>query len=92
MGPTFHIVDYIVFAVSILASLGIGIYFAFAGKKNADNQEFLMGGRNMKLIPVAISLVVSFLSTISKYSATCRNRISLGPVQIRFLQVFGIHS
>ena len=62
----FHIIDYIVFAGTIIISVGIGIYFAIAGRKKDNNDEYLMGGRSMPIIPVAISLLVSFLSTIGK--------------------------
>ncbi|KPJ11709.1 Sodium-coupled monocarboxylate transporter 1 [Papilio machaon] len=43
---------------------GIGIYFGFFKKQNST-QDYLMGGRNMKLIPVCFSLVATFISGIS---------------------------
>ncbi|KPI97553.1 Sodium-coupled monocarboxylate transporter 1 [Papilio xuthus] len=44
--------------------VGIGIYFGFFKKQNST-QDYLMGGRNMKLIPVCFSLVATFISGIS---------------------------
>ncbi|RVE54442.1 hypothetical protein evm_000927 [Chilo suppressalis] len=43
---------------------GIGVFFGFV-KKQKSTQDYLMGGRNMKLVPVCFSLVASFISGIS---------------------------
>ncbi|KAJ2947733.1 hypothetical protein O0L34_g9509 [Tuta absoluta] len=43
---------------------GIGVYFGFV-KKQKSTQDYLMGGRNMGLVPVCFSLVASFISGIS---------------------------
>ncbi|XP_071086332.1 sodium-coupled monocarboxylate transporter 1-like [Haliotis cracherodii] len=67
MGDTkhsFHIVDYVVFGATILISLGIGLYFALSGGRQRTTSEFLVGGRAMKFLPVAVSLMVSFESSI----------------------------
>ncbi|XP_048239282.1 sodium-dependent multivitamin transporter-like [Haliotis rufescens] len=61
---SFSIVDYVVFGATILMSLGIGLYFALSGGRQRSTSEFLVGGRNMQIIPVALSLVVSFESSI----------------------------
>ncbi|KAK7090456.1 hypothetical protein V1264_010250 [Littorina saxatilis] len=60
----FHIADYAVFGVTILISISIGIYYAFAGDRQRTTAEYLVGGRAMKFLPVAISLMVSFESSI----------------------------
>ncbi|KAK7085634.1 Sodium-coupled monocarboxylate transporter 1 [Halocaridina rubra] len=60
---SFGIVDYIVFTVMLCISMGIGVFFAFRGNKNTE--DFLMGGRQMSVVPVAISLLSSFISAIS---------------------------
>ncbi|XP_061171925.1 sodium-coupled monocarboxylate transporter 1-like [Saccostrea echinata] len=59
---SFVIVDYVVFCLTISISLGIGVYYAIAGQKTTS--EYLVGGRQMKILPVAISLMVSFESSI----------------------------
>jgi len=61
----FHWADYLVFAVFLLISLGIGVYYGlFAGKKKeASTDEFLMG-RGMSIAPVALAILSSFLSAI----------------------------
>ncbi len=40
----FHVVDYIIFVLTMVVSLGIGIYFAIVGR-NKDKEEYLMGSR-----------------------------------------------
>ncbi|KAK2154223.1 hypothetical protein LSH36_274g05017 [Paralvinella palmiformis] len=64
MAPKFQIADYVVFAISIIASLSIGIYFSFSGHRPQTNKQYLTGDGRLHVIPVAISLVVSFVSTI----------------------------
>ncbi|XP_037079495.1 sodium-coupled monocarboxylate transporter 2-like [Pollicipes pollicipes] len=59
---TFGIVDYCVFGSVLLLSLLIGVYNAIRGKQT--NEELLLGGRKMSIIPVAVSTMASFLSAI----------------------------
>ena len=56
--------DWVLFSAMLLVSAGIGIFYGFTGKKQKTTGDFLMGGRNMKLFPVAISILVSFASAI----------------------------
>lgn len=56
--------DYIVFAVMLIACGFVGIYFGFV-KKSSGEDEYLVGGRNMKMFPVSLSLIASFISGIS---------------------------
>jgi len=53
--------DYIVFAAMLIACSGVGIYFGFV-KKSSGEDEYLVGGRNMKTFPVSLSLIASFIS------------------------------
>uniref|UniRef100_A0A1I8Q1U6 Uncharacterized protein n=2 Tax=Stomoxys calcitrans TaxID=35570 RepID=A0A1I8Q1U6_STOCA len=62
---TFGVIDYIVFAFMLMISAGIGVYFGFFSKSKNTTDEYLMGGKNMKTIPIAISLVASQLSAIA---------------------------
>lgn len=59
---TFHIVDYVVFAIVLLLSAGIGIFYAVVGGKQKTTQEFFMADRSMTSLPVAISVLASFFS------------------------------
>ena len=60
----FHAADYVIFAVTLLVSLGIGLYHAFTGGRQKTTKEFLMGNRNLRTLPVAMSILVSFISAI----------------------------
>lgn len=58
-------VDYIVFGLSLVISLLIGIYYSRSGGKQRSVEEYLMGNRRIKCLPVALSLLVTFQSGIS---------------------------
>lgn len=60
----FAIPDYSVFAAMLLVCGFVGIYFGFI-KKSLGEDEYLVGGRNMKTFPVSLSLIASFISGIS---------------------------
>lgn len=62
---TFQSTDYIVFVCMLSISAGIGVYFGFFDKSADTTDEYLMGGKRMKTLPIAISLVASQLSAIS---------------------------
>ncbi|XP_066939235.1 sodium-coupled monocarboxylate transporter 1-like [Macrobrachium rosenbergii] len=59
------IVDWICFASLLVVSLGIGVYIAVTGRGNHSTQEYLLGGRQMPVAPVAISLLGGVISAIS---------------------------
>lgn len=61
----FTVADFIVFALTLLASMGIGIFYSRAGGAQQNNNEYLMAGRSMSSIPVAISVLASFVSSIA---------------------------
>ena len=61
----FSVVDVVVFILTLSGSAGIGIYFARAGRAGQSNNEYLMAGRSMSSIPVAISVLASFVSSIA---------------------------
>ncbi|KAF0034599.1 hypothetical protein F2P81_012357 [Scophthalmus maximus] len=66
-GPvaTFSVWDYVVFAVTILGAAGVGLFQAIRGRKETSSDEFLLGGRQMTAVPVAMSLTASFMSGIT---------------------------
>lgn len=57
--------DYAVFVMMLLICIIIGIYFGFIEKKQNTEDEYLVGNRRMPIIPVAFSLVASFISGIT---------------------------
>ncbi|WAR18775.1 SC5A8-like protein [Mya arenaria] len=62
---TFHVVVYIIMVLFLVISTTIGLYFGFY-KKQRTTEEYLLGGRKMNLLPVALSLVVTF-HTMTNY-------------------------
>lgn len=50
-------VDYTVFAAMLGVSAAIGLWFGCCQKGEQTTEEYLLGGRKMKTIPIAISLV-----------------------------------
>jgi len=61
---SFYVGDYVVFGVTVFISLSIGVYYALSGGRQKTTAEYLVGGRAMSFLPVAISLLVSFESSI----------------------------
>lgn len=62
----FSIIDYVVFSVMLLISALIGVWYGCGpGGKQKTTAEYLLGDRQMKNWPVAISLLVSYLSAIT---------------------------
>ncbi|NWX39883.1 SC5A8 protein, partial [Steatornis caripensis] len=61
----FTVWDYVVFAAMLLVSAVIGIYYAFVGGGQKTSKDFLMGGRSMSALPVALSLTASFMSAVT---------------------------
>lgn len=58
--------DYSVFILMLASCAGIGIYFGFFEKKSkhvADESDYLVGGRRMKVFPVSMSLIATCVST-----------------------------
>ncbi|KAK4876642.1 hypothetical protein RN001_009148 [Aquatica leii] len=62
---TFSWMDYTVFSLMLGMSVAIGIYFGFFGPKQNSKDMYLLGGKDMNVIPVATSLVASQISGIS---------------------------
>ncbi|XP_011686236.1 PREDICTED: putative sodium-dependent multivitamin transporter [Wasmannia auropunctata] len=58
-------IDYLVIAVMLCISAGIGIYYRFSGGRQKTMEEYFIASRSMSTVPVAIALVVSFLSGIT---------------------------
>ena len=61
---SFHVVDYIIFAATLVASMGIGLFFGFCKKKDFSSVDYFFGGKNLRSLPVALSFVVTFQSSL----------------------------
>lgn len=58
-------IDYALLVATVIVSLGMGLYQALKGDKQRTTEEYLMADRKMKIVPVAVSLTISFISGIS---------------------------
>ncbi len=54
--------DYVVFFCMLVISLGIGVYHTCKSRKKKTTKEYLMGGRSMSPLPVAMSIVMSTIA------------------------------
>lgn len=60
----FHTYDYVVFGITLGLSAVIGLFYAIKDRKKNET-EFLLAGRNMSVLPVALSLMSSFISAVT---------------------------
>ncbi|KAK4303370.1 hypothetical protein Pmani_024598 [Petrolisthes manimaculis] len=61
----FGLLDYVIFASVLAVSSAIGIYYRFTGGKQRTFKEYMMADKNMSVLPVAFSLMASFMSAIT---------------------------
>ncbi|OWF51072.1 Sodium-dependent multivitamin transporter [Mizuhopecten yessoensis] len=62
---TFGVVDYVLFGLLLCVSAGIGMFYAIKDRRRQNIKDFLLAGGNMSAIPVALSLLASFMSAIT---------------------------
>ncbi|XP_065162813.1 sodium-coupled monocarboxylate transporter 1-like [Atheta coriaria] len=70
----FGVYDYMVFLAMLSLCIVIGLYFAYKGKKHTA-QDYLVGGRAMNTLPVAMSLIASWVSGISLLGIPTENYV-----------------
>src|SRR6218665_2407973 len=56
--------DYLVLVAFFVISVGIGVYHSLTGGRQKTTSEFIMANRSLKVLPTALSLLVSFQSAI----------------------------
>ncbi|XP_053113063.1 sodium-coupled monocarboxylate transporter 1-like [Hemicordylus capensis] len=61
---TFTSLDYFIFALSLIFSATIGIYYLYKGV-HKSHKDFVMAGRALSCVPVALSLTASFMSAVT---------------------------
>nr|XP_046165078.1 sodium-dependent multivitamin transporter-like isoform X2 [Oncorhynchus gorbuscha] len=61
----FTTIDYVIFALLLVASMGIGLYYALSGGRQRTTQEFLLADRSMSCLPVSLSLIATFQSAVA---------------------------
>ncbi|CAL7944637.1 unnamed protein product [Xylocopa violacea] len=67
--------DYAVIAISLIISSGIGVYYWLTGGKQKSTEEYFMADRSMRVAPVAIGLMVSYLSAVSLLGVSSENYV-----------------
>uniref|UniRef100_A0A673BJH1 Solute carrier family 5 member 8 n=1 Tax=Sphaeramia orbicularis TaxID=375764 RepID=A0A673BJH1_9TELE len=65
---SFAMGDYVVFALMLVMSAAVGIYYAWVDRDQRSSADFLMGGRRLTALPVSLSLTASFMSAITVLS------------------------
>jgi len=61
----FTALDYALFGLMLAGSAAIGIFYAIKDRNANSTKEFLLAGGNMNPIPVALSILASFMSAIT---------------------------
>lgn len=56
--------DYAICGVTTAISLGIGMYHAVAKGGQKSTAKYLVGNRNMGILPVSFSLVATYMSSV----------------------------
>jgi Na+/proline symporter len=59
----FKVLDWIVVGITLGGSLLIGVYYAITSKHS--NEDLLVGGRKMHILPVAASVMVTYVSAVT---------------------------
>ncbi|XP_076239427.1 sodium-coupled monocarboxylate transporter 1 [Calliopsis andreniformis] len=63
---SFNLIDCAVFAGMLGISAIVGVYQAYKSRKNTDAvREYLVGGQNMSIFPISMSLIASYISGIA---------------------------
>ncbi|PBC25900.1 Sodium-coupled monocarboxylate transporter [Apis cerana cerana] len=66
MHNSFGIIDCAVFAGMLAISAVVGVYQAYKSRKNENAvREYLVGGQNMSIFPITMSLIASYISGIT---------------------------
>ncbi|KYM96632.1 PREDICTED: putative sodium-dependent multivitamin transporter [Cyphomyrmex costatus] len=56
--------DYLVIAMMLCISVGIGIYYRFSGGRQKTMEEYFIANRSMNVLPVAIAMASSGVSAV----------------------------
>ncbi|XP_030006512.1 sodium-coupled monocarboxylate transporter 1-like [Sphaeramia orbicularis] len=62
------IADYVVLSLTLVVSVGIGVFHGWVSRKKESSRDFLTGGQKMTAIPMSLSLTATFMSSITVLS------------------------
>lgn len=62
---TFGTIDYVLFGGLLMVSASIGLFYAIKDRNKHTTKDFLLAGGDMHVVPVALSLLASFMSAIT---------------------------
>ncbi|KAL1486413.1 hypothetical protein MTO96_031399, partial [Rhipicephalus appendiculatus] len=62
--PHFVALDYVVLMSFLALSAGIGVFIAWRDRRTMSNKHFLTGNRQLNRLPVSLSMMASYLSSI----------------------------
>ncbi|GFO44790.1 sodium-coupled monocarboxylate transporter 2 [Plakobranchus ocellatus] len=62
---SYSAIDFVAGAFILMVPMGIGIWYAIRDVHRATRDEYLLGGRKMSTLPVAMSIWITFISAIS---------------------------
>ncbi|KAL3210117.1 hypothetical protein MRX96_052260, partial [Rhipicephalus microplus] len=62
--PHFVALDYVVLMCFLALSAGIGVFVAWRDRRTNSNKHFLTGNRQLNWLPVSLSMMASYLSSI----------------------------
>lgn len=57
--------DYLVLVLVLGVSLLVGLYYGCCGSRQSTDGEYLLGNKEMRMLPVAISLIAGYISGIT---------------------------
>ena len=61
----FHWADYLAFSILLAVSAGVGIFYGIKDRKKKSDVSYLLANRDMSILPVSLSLFVSWISAMS---------------------------
>ncbi|XP_065294528.2 sodium-coupled monocarboxylate transporter 2-like [Dermacentor albipictus] len=62
--PNFAALDYVVLVGFLALSAGIGVFVAWQDRRKRSSKHFLTGNRQLSWLPVSLSMMASYLSSI----------------------------
>ncbi|XP_067635505.1 putative sodium-dependent multivitamin transporter [Eurosta solidaginis] len=69
----FGALDYAIVVIVLIISAAIGIYYRLTGGKQQTTKEYLLADRQMSILPVAFSLMTSFMSAVTLLGVSMEN-------------------